>query len=39
MLKWILIHRYLLALYESWNKSKKVDEWRAKLLETEAMEE
>jgi hypothetical protein len=29
----------LIALYEAWNKSEKAEQWRAKLPQTEAIEE
>jgi hypothetical protein len=29
----------LIDLYEAWNKLEKVNEWRAKLSKTEAMDE
>jgi hypothetical protein len=29
----------LIQLYELWNKPEKAEEWRAKLLKTEAMKE
>jgi hypothetical protein len=29
----------LIALYEAWSKPEKADEWRAKLPQTEAVEE
>jgi tetratricopeptide (TPR) repeat protein len=31
--------RNLIELYEAWNKPEKAMEWRAKLLQTEAVEE
>jgi len=31
--------RYIIALYEAWNKPEKAKEWRAKLPETEVVEE
>jgi len=31
--------RYLIALYEAWNKPEKAEEWQAKLPHTEAVEE
>jgi len=29
----------MIDLYEAWNKPEKAKEWRAKLLQTESMEE
>jgi hypothetical protein len=29
----------LIQLYEAWNKPEKANEWRAKLSQTEALEE
>ena len=35
----IEIIRLLIQLYEAWNNPEKAEEWRAKLLKTEAVDE